>query len=80
MTFSHIFVYPHLTGRHLNTHRKNSQPLRHTQVNLCGSRGTGGVISFGASTFLHMFDLEEDEDSASSAADHEGFEEDEGTN
>eukprot|EP00578_Thalassiosira_sp_NH16_P002174 CAMPEP_0181138092 /NCGR_PEP_ID=MMETSP1071-20121207/34057_1 /TAXON_ID=35127 /ORGANISM="Thalassiosira sp., Strain NH16" /LENGTH=196 /DNA_ID=CAMNT_0023224895 /DNA_START=119 /DNA_END=706 /DNA_ORIENTATION=- len=42
--------------RVLNTHPKNSQSQRQSQVNLCGSRGTGGVITFGASTFLHMFD------------------------
>ena len=72
------FLY--LTGRVLNTHPKNSQSQRQSQVNLCGSRGTGGVITFGASTFLHMFDLEEDEDSSSSVDDDEDFEEDRSVN
>jgi len=40
-------------------------------VNLCGSRGTGGVISFGASTCLSILDLEEDEDNESSADEDE---------
>lgn len=32
------------------------------QLGLCGSRGTGGVLTFGPSNSLEIFDLEEDED------------------
>ena len=50
-------------------------------MNLCGSRGTGGVITFGASTSLTIFDLEEDEDTAiSEEGDDECSEEDGSTN
>ncbi|KAL7532675.1 hypothetical protein ACHAXR_010339 [Thalassiosira sp. AJA248-18] len=65
--------------RHLSSHRRNTQMQRQSQVNLCGSRGTGGVISFGASTSLSMFDLEEDEDNASSADEDECLEEEDST-
>ncbi len=34
-----------------------------SQLQLCASRGTGGVVTFGASTSLDIFDLEEDEES-----------------
>ena len=55
-------------GRLISTHQ-NPQNQVQSQVNLCGSRGTGGVLttSFGAPTCLNIFDLEEDEDSASMA-------------
>jgi hypothetical protein len=35
---------------------------RTSKLDLCGSRGTGGVLTFGASNALEIFDLEEDED------------------
>ena len=67
---------PHCpSGRHLSTHRMNSQTQRQSQMNLCGSRGTGGVISFGTSTTLTMYDLEEDEENSSEGDDdHDGLE------
>jgi len=51
--------------RHICTHRRNDQVHQQSQVNLCGSRGTGGVITFDKSTYLNIFDLEEDEDNDS---------------
>jgi len=32
-----------------------------SQLGLCGSRGTGGVLTFGPLNALEIFDLEEDE-------------------
>ena len=53
----------------------NSQTQRQSQMNLCGPRGTGGVISFGTSTTLTMYDLEEDEENSSEGDDdHVGLE------
>ena len=45
--------------------------------NLCGSRGTAAVLSFGASTSLDILDLEEDEedDTSSASGDESCFEE-----
>ena len=42
-----------------------------TKLDLCGSRGTAGVISFGVPTSLEILDLEEDEeeDDTSDASD-----------
>jgi len=51
--------------RHICTHRRNDQVHQQSQVNLCGSRGTGGVITFDKSTYLNIFDLEEDEENDS---------------
>ena len=44
-----------------------------TKLDLCGSRGTAGVISFGVPTSLEILDLEEDEeeDDTSDASDDE---------
>ena len=36
-----------------------------SQLDLCGSRGTGGVLTFGQFNSLEIFDLEEDEDADS---------------
>lgn len=64
-SFSHTSLHIHIpSGRLISTHR-DSQNQRRSQVKLCGSRGTGGVLTFGAPTCLNIFDLEEDEDSAS---------------
>ena len=63
---SNTCPYYGTTGRHISTHRGNSQIQRQPQVNICGLRGTGGVTTFGASTSLTIFDLEEDEDTPSS--------------
>ena len=61
-----------LLGRHICTHQSF---LAHeqTKLDLCGSRGTAGVISLGASTSLDILDLEEDEeeDDTSDASDDE---------
>ena len=38
-------------------------------MNLCGSRGTGGIVTFGTSTSLNIFDLEEDEEDNASSGD-----------
>lgn len=62
-------------SRHINNHQHHAQPQRQSQVNLCGSRGTGGIVTFGTSTFLNIFDLEEDEDNASSGDDDESMDE-----
>ena len=35
---------------------------RRAQLSLCGSRGTGGVVTFGTSIAFNILDLEEDED------------------
>jgi len=43
-------------------------------LKLCGSRGTAGVLSFGASTSLDILDLEEDDEDDSASGD-ESFEE-----
>ena len=69
------FFHSIYAGRHINNHRHHSQAQHQSQVNLCGSRGTGGVVTFGTSTFLNLFDLEEDEDNASSGDDDESMEE-----
>lgn len=55
---------PNLTGRVISTHQKQrrQQP---TQFCLCGSRGTGGVVTFAASIALNILDLEEDEECSS---------------
>jgi hypothetical protein len=53
-------------GRLISTERISQNP-RQAQLNLCGSRGTGGVLTFGGPTCLQIFDLEEDEDTTSSA-------------
>ena len=45
--------------------RDSSLPKSISQLGLCGSRGTGGVLSFGPSNSLDIFDLEEDEDNDS---------------
>jgi len=47
--------------RLISTPGTNSRLEQQSQVNLCGSRGTGGVITFGESTSLNIFDLEENE-------------------
>ena len=63
-----------LTGwkaRHISTYESNSQMYRQRdRLRMCGSRGTGGVITFDAAqTSLKIFDLEEDEEhSVSSSA------------
>lgn len=64
-----ITSFHHFLGRHIGTHRKNSSQMhqqQQSQINLCGSRGTGSVVTFGQSTFMNIFDLEEDDDNASS--------------
>ena len=71
----HQFFHSIYAGRHINNHRHHSQAQQQSHVNLCGSRGTGGVVSFGTSTFLNIFDLEEDEEIASSGDDDESMEE-----
>ena len=62
-------------SRHIGTHQ-SFVAQEQSKLNLCGSRGTAGVLSFGASTSLDIFDLEEDEeeDSSSESGD-ESFEE-----
>ena len=68
-SFSYLFLLIHIPlGRLISIHR-NPQNQVQSQVNLCGSRGTGGVLttSFGAPTCLNIFDLEEDEEGASTA-------------
>lgn len=60
-------------SRHICTHQ-NFMVQEQSKLNLCGSRGTAGVLSFGASTSLDIFDLEEDEDEDSSS-EAESFEE-----
>eukprot|EP00984_Skeletonema_dohrnii_P013878 scaffold5807_cov114-Skeletonema_dohrnii-CCMP3373.AAC.4 len=62
--------------RHICTHQ-NLLIREQTKLNLCGSRGTAGVLSFGASTSLDILDLEEDEedDEDDSASGDESFEE-----
>lgn len=52
---------PNLTGRVISTHQKQRRH-KPTQFNLCGSRGTGGVVTFAASIALNILDLEEDEE------------------
>ena len=41
---------------------ENDPAKQKSQLDLCGSRGTGGVLTFGQSNALEIFDLEEDED------------------
>ncbi|KAL7550864.1 hypothetical protein ACHAWF_014067, partial [Thalassiosira exigua] len=54
--------------RHISTRlRTTSEMHMPSQLNLCGSRGTGGVITYGESTSLNLFDLEEDEENGSSS-------------
>lgn len=56
-----IFV-TFLIGRLITTQLSSQNHHHQTQVHLCGSRGTGGVLTLGAPTCLNIFDLEEDED------------------
>ena len=71
---SNHLCYPLLPtlGRHICTHQ-SFLAQEQTKLDLCGSRGTAGVISFGASTSLDILDLEEDEeeDDTSDASDDE---------
>ncbi len=48
-------------GRHICTHQ-SFLTQEQTKLDLCGSRGTAGVISFGVSTSSDILDLEEDEE------------------
>lgn len=50
-------------GRVISTRINGNGKNRASQLQLCASRGTGGVVTFGASTVLDIFDLEEDEES-----------------
>ena len=59
--------------RHICTHQ-NFLIREQTKLKLCGSRGTAGVLSFGASTSLDILDLEEDDEDDSASGD-ESFEE-----
>ncbi len=65
---SHAFFlhHSHIPSGRLISKDRIPQNQRKVQIDLCGSRGTGGVLTFGAPTCLNIFDLEEDEDSASS--------------
>ena len=65
----------YVTGRLICTHLKDTQSHGISQLNLCGSRGTGGVVTFGASTSLDIFDIEEDEDDDDSEVESECLEE-----
>lgn len=71
---SNHLCYPLLPtlGRHICTHQ-SFLAQEQTKLDLCGSRGTAGVISFGVSTSLDILDLEEDEeeDDTSDASDDE---------
>jgi hypothetical protein len=59
----------HICTRHSFIHEQS-------KLNLCGSRGTAGVLSFGASTSLDILDLEEDEeDDTSNTSGDESVEE-----
>lgn len=50
------------TGRVIGTRNSSSLSSQRTQLGVCGSRGTGGVLAFGASNSLEIFDMEEDEE------------------
>ncbi len=52
------FRCPNQTGRTVSGH----QGQQRAHLGLCGSRGTGGVVSFGTSIALNILDLEEDEE------------------
>mmetsp|Transcript_9209 Transcript_9209/g.17790 ORF Transcript_9209/g.17790 Transcript_9209/m.17790 type:complete len:1083 (+) Transcript_9209:64-3312(+) len=56
-----IFFQP--KRRVISTRITGDERNRASQLQLCASRGTGGVVTFGASTVLDIFDLEEDEES-----------------
>ena len=62
--------------RHICTHQ-GFIVQEQSELNLCGSRGTAAVLSFGASTSLDILDLEEDEedDTSSASGDESCFEE-----
>ncbi len=61
--------------RHISTHQ-GFHFQEQSELNLCGSRGTAAVLSFGASTSLDILDLEEDEeDDTSNESNDESFEE-----
>ncbi|KAL7497947.1 hypothetical protein ACHAWT_005846 [Skeletonema menzelii] len=61
-------------SRHICTHQSFMVQER-SKLNLCASRGIAGVLSFGASTSLDIFDLEEDEEEESgSESGDESFE------
>ena len=47
------------------------QGQQRAHLSLCGSRGTGGVVSFGTSITLNILDLEEDEECTSEIDDDE---------
>eukprot|EP00956_Cyclotella_meneghiniana_P011698 scaffold16470_cov61-Cyclotella_meneghiniana.AAC.9 len=51
-----------LLAERIITTSENDQAKQKSQLDLCGSRGTGGVLTFGQSNALEIFDLEEDED------------------
>lgn len=66
-------------SRHICTRQSFLTHEQQSKLNLCGSRGTAGILSSGASTSLEILDLEEDEDEeeddASNASGDESFEE-----
>ena len=47
------------------------QGQERAHLSLCGSRGTGGVVTFGTSIALNILDLEEDEECSSDIDDDE---------
>ena len=65
--------------RHICTRQSFPTNEQTTKLNLCGPRGTAGVISYGASTSLDILDLEEDEEDededSGSESDNDSFEE-----
>jgi hypothetical protein len=63
-TFIHRSCVIIPSGRLICTDRISQNPRR-AQLSLCGSRGTGGVLTFGGPTCLQILDLEEDDDGAS---------------
>jgi hypothetical protein len=50
------------TGRVIGTRDPSNVSSQISQLGVCGSRGTGGVLAFGASNSLEIFDMEEDEE------------------
>lgn len=50
------------TERLINKCESDTINKQKSQLGLCGSRGTGGVLTFGVSNSLEVFDLEEDEE------------------
>jgi len=67
--------------RHISSHPQHIQEQHQSQVNLCGTRGTGAVMTFGdASSMLHIFDLEEDEGASRSEDEDDDFEDDMSSN